>query len=223
MNEASDFKITQLTPEHLAQRHEEEKALFPGSLYGSYQDLTKGISSEFETALRAGPEEAIQCVLSAHPYLLQYAVANSGHHGIWVFPKRMIRTQKVDGTPGLIPDYLVVTCNSLGYSWHIIELKRRDTQFGSASGKSLSPAGTKAVTQCATYLTHFNQYIEAVRTNVGVPEISQPKTVIVLIGDATTEGAAQQTRRVEFCQLNPKMDIVTYDRLRRGLANDRGH
>ncbi len=138
MDEGSDLKIHALTPEYFAKFHEEQKALFPGSLYGSLSDLTTGLADEFETALRAGPEEAIQSFISAKPYLLQYAIPTSGHHGVWVFPKSMIRTKKVDGTPGLIPDYLLVAANSLGYTWHIIELKRWDTQFANKKGDSLS-------------------------------------------------------------------------------------
>jgi hypothetical protein len=49
------------------------------------------------------------------PYLLQYAVDRSGHHGIWVYPKQMIKPKRADGTSGFIPDYLIATRSSLGY------------------------------------------------------------------------------------------------------------
>lgn len=220
VNDFSDLKITKWTPEYMAKYREQQRALFPGALYGSQLDLKKSLLGEFETALRAGPEEAIQSFLSTNPYLLQYVMQNTGHHGIWVFPKRMIRTPKLNGTPGLIPDYLVVASNSLGYSWHIFELKRWDTQFANDSGDSLSAAGEKAVIQCATYLTYFNEYVETVRSNIGVPEITPPKNVVLLIGDSTTETDAQRIRRDEFCKLAPKIEIASYDRLRRGLIND---
>ena len=220
MNEVGGFKINRLTPEYLARRDGEEQALFPGSLYANRRSLHRGLNEEFETALHAKSEEAIQRVLTANPYLLQYAIHQSGHHGIWVFPKRMIRMQKVDGTPGLIPDYLVVACNSLGYSWHIIELKRYERQFANAKGNSLSTDGARAVVQCATYHAHFNQYIETVRNNIGVDKVIPPKDVIILIGDALTETPEQKTRRDEFCQLAQKVVIASYDRIRRSLAND---
>ncbi len=92
----------------------QQRAKFPGSQYGDQRLLRAGLDEEFETAI-AGSEEAIQKILTANPYLLQYVIPNSGHHGTWVFPKKTIRTQKVDGTPGLIPDYLIVPKSSLGY------------------------------------------------------------------------------------------------------------
>lgn len=214
------MEITKFTSSDMAVFYEKERRLFRGSFYGAPGLLKKGLRPEFEAALRAGPEEAIQHLLSANPYLLQYAIPQSGHHGVWVFPKRLIRTKKVDSTPGLIPDYLVVARSSLRFSWHIIELKRYDTQFANANGTSLSKAGIHAVVQCATYHAHFQQYIETVRSNVGVDEIIQPEGVIVLIGDSTTETPAQRRIRDEFSQLAPKVSIASYDRVRRGLAND---
>jgi hypothetical protein len=209
-----------MTPDHLAKWREEQKALFPGSLYGSLHYLHKELVEAFEGALRAGREEAIQIFLTGNPYLLQYAISNSGHHGVWVFPKSMIRSKRVDGTPGLIPDFLLVASNSLGYSWHIIELKRWDTQFANGNGDSLSESGQKAVVQCASYLSHFDDYIETVRNCLGVPEIKRPKKVIILIGDALNESEKQKTRRDEHQTLAPNLEIVSYDRIRRGLAND---
>lgn len=208
------------TDEDVERYFAEQENLFRGAHYGSGRGLRAALVGEFEAALAEGPEEAIQRILTANPYLLQYAMPNTGHHGVWVFPKRMIRTQQADKTPGLIPDYLVAASNSLGFTWHIIEIKRHDTQFASPNGKSLSAAGLKAVVQTATYLTHFLQYIETVRNNVGVEEIIQPANVIVLIGDSATETEEQTARRAEFEQLAPRMKIVTYDRIRKGLRSD---
>lgn len=198
----------------------DQAALFTEAHYGTINNIKAPLNIELQKALDDGPEESIQRVLTANPYLLQYAMPNTGHHGVWVFPKRMIRTQQVDRTPGLIPDYLVAASNSLGYTWHIIEIKRRDTQFASSNGRSLSSAGLKAVVQSATYLTHFHQYIETVRNNVGVSEIIQPENVIVLIGDSSTETPEQAARRAEFEQIAPKVKTVTYDRIVRGLRSD---
>jgi hypothetical protein len=198
----------------------EQAALFTGAHYGSIRNVEAALVVELQNALDDGPEESIQRVLTANPYLFQYAMPNTGHHGVWVFPKRMIRTQQADKTPGLIPDYLVAASSSLGFTWHIVEIKRRDTQFASPNGKSLSAAGLKAVVQSATYLSHFHQYIETVRNNVGIAEIIQPENVIVLIGDSSTETQEQVARRAEFEQLAPRVKIVTYDRIIRGLRSD---
>jgi len=197
----------------------EQRAKFPGSEYGDARFLRAGLDEELEVAL-AGSEETIQRFLTANPYLLQYVIQNSGHHGTWIFPKKTIRTKKVDGTPGLIPDYLVATKSSLGYYWHIVELKLASVQFAKASGKSYSRDGTEGIAQCATYLSHFTNYIETVRSNIGVAEVITPKNVILLIGDGTTETDAQRVCRSEYCDLAPRMIVASYDRIRRGLERD---
>jgi hypothetical protein len=107
---------------------------FPGAHFGCIWDINPPLLNALRAALVNGSEESIQKVLTANPYLIQYAVDRSGHHGIWVFPKPMIRPKGVDGTPGLVPDYLVVTRSSLGYLWHVVEIKRFNVQFGRSDG-----------------------------------------------------------------------------------------
>ena len=197
----------------------ERRAKFPGSEYGDLRFLRAGLDDEFETAL-TGSEETIQKFLTANPYLLQYVIPNSGHHGTWVFPKNLIRTKRVDGTPGLIPDYLVATQSSLGFSWHIVELKLATVQFSKVGGKSFTRDTADGIAQSATYLSHFANYIETVRANIGIAELIVPKNIILLIGDAANEDDLQRICRSEFCDLAPRMIVASYDRIRRGLAND---
>jgi len=82
---------------------------FPGAKFGEFGDLSSEILEELQTALDAKSEEAIQRVLTNNPYLIQYALRRSGHHGIWVFPKIMIRPAAATGAKGMIPDYLVAS------------------------------------------------------------------------------------------------------------------
>ena len=213
------FKITSLADMDHEADIAEQRAKFPGSQYGDARLLRVGLGDEFETALK-GSEETIQRFLTANPYLLQYVIPNSGHHGTWAFPKKMIRTKRTDGTPGLIPDYLVATRSSLGYYWHIVELKLASVQLAKPGGKSYSSDATGGIAQCSTYLSHFTDYIETVRSNIGVAELITPTSAILLIGDATTETDAQRICRSEFCGLAPRMIVASYDRIRRGLAND---
>ena len=105
-----------------------------GAKVGTHWDLIYQVLLDFKAALAAKSEEAIQLVLTANPYLIQYALPQSGHHGIWVFPKPMIRPTAADGAKGMIPDYLVASRSSLGYYWHIVELKRTDVQFSNRTG-----------------------------------------------------------------------------------------
>ncbi len=170
-----------------------------------------------------GSEEAIQRIITENPYLLQYVTPNTGHHGIWVFPKRMIRTQKTDGTPGLIPDFLVAAKNSMGYTWHIVELKRASVQFAKPSGTSYTRDGADGIAQCAKYRAHFTDYIETVRNNIGIPDAVMPESVTLLIGDGASETDTQRNCRAEFDRLGPAMFVVSYDRIRRGLASDIKH
>lgn len=213
------FKITSMADFDHDADIAAQRAKFPGSHYGDARLLRAGLDDEFEACL-LGSEETIQKFLSANPYLLQYVIPNSGHHGTWVFPKQMIRSKKANGTPGLIPDYLVATRSSLGYYWHIVELKLASVQFARLNGKSFTGDATGAIAQCATYVSHFANYIETVRSNIGVGEVITPKNAILLIGDATVENDAQRICRGEFCDLAPRLIVASYDRIRRGLAND---
>lgn len=54
----------------------------------------------------------------------------------------MIRPRGVDETSGLVPDHLIVTRSSLGYFWHVVELKHFDVQFADRTGNG-SSAETK--------------------------------------------------------------------------------
>lgn len=195
---------------------------FPGSHFGCIWDVRPAIMSALRGALADGSEEPIQRVLTANPYLIQYAVDHSGHHGIWVFPKPMIKPPGADGSPGLIPDYLVVTRSSLGYFWHVVELKRFDVQFARRNGRGLGQDGNKAVVQCNIYLSHFQDYIDAVRSNVRIDELIQPKGAIVLIGNSVTENEEQCECRANFVRATPSIQVVTYHRIIRSLESDLG-
>jgi hypothetical protein len=200
--------------------HAELKARFPEALYGSRRDLSTKLTDDFDAVMAAGSEEAMQKLIVAHPYLLQYAFRTTGHHGTWAYPKRWIRTHQASGQSGLIPDFVAAMRNSLGYSWQIIELKRPDVQFANKRGDGLSTEAHKALAQCGEYVSHFADYIENVRMNVGDERISQPDGVTIVIGDSRIESDAQRRVRANFQALSPKISIATYDRLRRGLLND---
>jgi hypothetical protein len=193
---------------------------FPGSHFGSYLDIKPAVLDALRTALADGSEESIQKVFTANPYLIQYAIDYSGHHGIWVFPKLMIKTAGTDGTPGLIPDYLVATRSSLGYFWYVVELKRFDVQFARRDGRAFSQDGNKAVAQCNVYLSHFQNYIDAVRNNVRIGELIQPKGAILLIGNSETENEAQCQFRANFVRSTPNISVVTYQRIVGSLESD---
>jgi hypothetical protein len=171
-------------------------------------------------ALELGPEEAIQEVLAENPYLIQYAVEGSGHHGIWVFPKQMIKQRGADSTAGLVPDFLIVTCSSLGYFWHIVELKRFDVQFSNQNGTGLSPEGNRAVVQCNSYLTHLQDYIDSVRSNIRVEELIQPQGAVLLIGDSEKENKAQRQCRANFVRNSHRINVVSYRRIISHLESD---
>jgi hypothetical protein len=134
-------KFVKATKAYLEARRKEWAAEFPGAHFGGIFDINPAVLKAFRTALAERSEEAIQRILTANPYLIQYAMDNSGHHGIWSFPKQMIKPKGADQTPGLVPDYLVVTRSSLGYLWHIVELKRFDVQFARHDSRGLAEMG----------------------------------------------------------------------------------
>lgn len=207
-------------PENQARFHRELAQHFPDALYGSRRDFSAKLAEEFDATMSLGSEEAMQKLIEAHPYLLQYAFKTTGHHGTWAYSKRWIRTNQVNGLPGLIPDFIAAMRNSLGYSWQIIELKRPDVQFSNKRGDGLSTEAHRALAQCGEYMSHFANYIENARANVGNERIRQPDGVTIIIGNSRLESEAQRRVRAGFQELSPKISIATYDRLRRGLLND---
>jgi hypothetical protein len=213
-------KIEQLGPEYWQRRKRELAAQFPGALLGWPPDDRQAALEAFYLALEAGSEEAIQQAFVKDIFLMQYAVEHSGHHGIWGFSKQMIKPRGANGSRGLIPDFLIATKSSLGYFWHVVELKRFDMQFANQNGDALSPEGNKAVAQCNAYLSHFQGYIETIRSNVCAPEIVQPVGAILLMGDAQSETDAQQKVRSDFVRNNPRIEVVSYRRILGGLTSE---
>lgn len=215
-----EFTPRPVTSEDLGRHKQELIQQFPSAQFGWFPDVKPPLLESLLSALRAGGEEAIQKVLTANPYLIQYAVKGSGHHGIWVFPKAMIRPRGADGTHGLVPDYLIVTRSSLGYYWHVVELKRFDVQFSNRAGDGYSVEGNRAIAQCNAYLTHFQNYIDAVRSNINVAELIQLEGAILIIGDSEKESEAQRRCRSNFVRNNPKIDVVSYRRIISRLSAD---
>jgi hypothetical protein len=211
------FKPTQ---EDLRARRSEWAEGFPGAHFGCIWDISPAVMRALRTALVNGSEESIQKALTANPYLIQYAVDHSGHHGIWVFPKPMIKPPGADGTHGLIPDYLVATRSSLGYFWYVVEFKRFNVQFARRDGRGLSRDGNKAIAQCNVYLSHFQDYIDSVRSNIRLDELIQPQGVILLIGNSLTENENQRRYRANFVRCTPNIDVVSYQRIVSSLESD---
>jgi hypothetical protein len=211
------LKISKIDLEASKRKWAEE---FPGSHFGGPLDIKPAVRSALQAALADGSEESIQKVLTANPYLIQYAIDHSGHHGIWAFPKPMIKTPGADGTPGLIPDYLVATRSSLGYFWYVVELKRFSVQFARRDGLGFSQDGNKAIAQCNVYLSHFQDYIDAVRSNIRIDDLIQPKGAIFLIGNSEIENAAQRQFRANFVRTNPNISVVSYHRIISSLESD---
>ncbi|MCP3390276.1 DUF4263 domain-containing protein [Bradyrhizobium sp. CCGB12] len=191
---------------------------FPGARFGTIRDIGKETYEGLLSALNQGGEENIQRFLTQNPYVIQYAIPDSGHHGVWVFPKQAIKPSALNGTAGLIPDYLVATRSSLGFFWHVVELKRFDRQFANPPGDNFSSDGGRGVVQCQRYLSHFSNYIDAVRANIQAPELVQPKGAVLIIGDSKTENPRQNEMRANF--ENSRISVVSYRRLIEGLAND---
>jgi hypothetical protein len=207
------MKLIDMDDAYWAERRREADREFPGASYGISPDMTAAVVDLFEEALHAGSEEAIQACLTDHPYLVQYAIRNSGHHGTWVYPKQMIRPKAATGEAGLIPDFLAVTRSSLGDHWWIVELKRFDTQFADARGRGMSPDGHKAVSQTAGYLQHFRDYVDAIRSHTRIPSLTQPEGALILIGDSLAETDAQKQIRSNFVRTSNHIDVASYRRM----------
>jgi len=99
-------------------------------------------------------------------------------------------------------------------------LKRFDVQFANKTGKAYSGDGQAAIAQCNAYLAHFQDYIDAMRSNVRVPALIQPEGSVLLIGNSETESEAQRECRSNFVRNNPRIDVVSYQRILGGLKSD---
>ena len=203
--------------EHTKAVKEEMRARFPGALPGKRSAISQHTLDTFERALEGGAEEPIQRVLSANPYLIQYVLPQSGHHGVWVFPKAMIKPPAGPDSKGMIPDFLVASRSSLGFYWHVVELKRSDIVFSNKRGNGYSRDGNHAIAQCLKYIDWCSNYIETVRANVNIDELAQPSQAIILIGRASNETPTQQICRRHFDRGNGSIDVVSYDRILEGL------
>jgi hypothetical protein len=208
------------TEDDRLREREARKLLFVGANYGSVLDVDRAALEAFEAALEDGGEEVMQRCLESNPYIVQYALRHSGHHGTWVFPKQMIRTTGADKSSGMIPDFLVAARSSLGFRWFIVELKRPGEQFANSKGSSFSSEGGKAVAQCQAYLNHFQNYIDTVRANVRVEELIQPQGAVLIMGRSSMETDAQRRFGANFVEATPKIDVLSYDRLLECLRAD---
>jgi hypothetical protein len=209
-----------MTADDREREREERRTRFVGATYGSVLDVSSAVLAEFEAALADGGEEVIQRCLTQHPYIIQYALRHSGHHGTWAFPKQVIRTTAADRSKGMIPDYLVAAASSLGYRWFIVELKRPSIQFANSRGDAFSSEANKAVAQCQSYLAHFQNYIDSVRANVRIGDLIQPQGAVLIMGRSSSETEAHRQFRANFVETTPKIDVVSYDRLLEGLRAD---
>jgi hypothetical protein len=67
-------KFVTPTKAYLEARRKERAAEFPGAHFGGSWDISPAVRNAFRVALTDGSEEAIQKILTANPYLIQYAV-----------------------------------------------------------------------------------------------------------------------------------------------------
>jgi hypothetical protein len=220
MSDTGRFQVVSLADIDWEAERAKAEAEFLGARYGEPRDANEKALTDIRDALQTGREEDIQVALSTHPYAFRYAIAGSGHHGTWAFPKQMIKPRSADGSKGIIPDFLVATLSSLGYFWHVVEIKRFDARFSNKSGTGLSQEASLAITQCNRYLAHFRDYIDAVRSSIRVNELVQPSGAVLIIGDSATESDAQRQVRSEFVRSRNNIDVVSYRRILRGLESD---
>jgi hypothetical protein len=133
----------------------------------------------------------------------------------------MIQARRPNGERGLIPDFLAVASNSDGYTWWVIELKRADEHFVNSRGDALTTMGNKALLQCAAYLDQLDNYVDMVRSLMGVPQLGSPKGAVLLIGDSRNENEDQKTSRRRFNNaLGHRMHVMSYSRILDGLQSD---
>ncbi|WP_265563799.1 Shedu anti-phage system protein SduA domain-containing protein [Sphingomicrobium arenosum] len=203
---------------HARKYRDECKKLIPIANFGDAGDISSQMLDSFETAVESDREQLIHEAFEAHPYALQYAIDQSGHHGTWLISKQMIRTSIKGQSSGLIPDFLAFTRSSLGLFAWVVELKRPSMNFCKINGTP-SANGSNALTQLNNYSDHIANFIETVRSNSGLENLRAPIGKLLLMGRSSSETVAQTHGRRLFNKPF-EQQIVSYDRIIHGISFD---
>ncbi|MEW6143003.1 MAG: Shedu anti-phage system protein SduA domain-containing protein [Chloroflexota bacterium] len=183
----------------------------------------------FKNLIEAKPKEAlIQAFLERHPVLLLHAMLDG------FYPAASTRSalySKVALGAEYEVDFAFCNANSMGLWWTFVEIERADVLLFTKAGDPTEKLthSIRQVLDWQSWMTDHSQYasIELAKlaedslTALGFfssdyerdGSLRRPCNYFIVIGRRATMSSADNRRRIEICTQNPRLQIVTYDRL----------
>jgi len=185
-------------------------------IFNQYETARK----RFETILnKPNKEYIIQKYLEKHPILL----LNAGIKGFFPFASRRCALfSKIQLGECFETDFAFVHTDSCGASWFFIELERTDVNLFNKSGDMSSHLShaLRQITDWQSWIKDNKSYAQSrlgeLQKSVGIHKDTEffvdPKFIII-IGRRSMLNKDTNRRRIEIQNHNPRLEIVTYDRL----------
>ncbi len=175
---------------------------------------------EFRALIRQQPtEHKVQAFLESQPWYLLHAAMDGFYTGATstrstLFPKFKLGNEYET-------DFLFCNGSSLGLSCTFIELERPDVSLFTRRGdptKHLAHAIRQIVNWNAWLIDNhefaLKEIARAVSPNWSWPPIlRKPFRYLIIIGRRQSLNEKSNRLRVEICNMNPGLEIITYDRL----------
>ncbi|MFQ5715299.1 MAG: Shedu anti-phage system protein SduA domain-containing protein [Candidatus Scalinduaceae bacterium] len=192
-----------------------------------YNKNKKGFFTYYERSIKkfdkiikeSNGERIIQKYLEKNPILL----LNAGLKGFFPFASRRCALfSKVELGECFEPDLSFVHADSTGACWTFIELKTANVKLFNKNGdmsRYLNRAH-KQIIQWQSWIKDNKAYAQArlgelqksARIYKDAEFCMEPRFVII-IGRRSTLNKDNNRLRIEMCNSNPRLEIVTYDRL----------
>lgn len=194
-----------------------------------YIELYSSKLKDFRELLGKEPNEhSLQKFLQENPWYLIHASMDGFYSGATstrtaLFPKFKLGNE-------FETDFLFISGNSGGLSCTLIELERSDVKLFTKQGDP-----TKQLTHAIRQIVDWNAWLNdnqdfALREIARATEdkwnwppiLRKPFRFIIIIGRRAFLDKQANRRRAELCNLNPGLEIITYDRLCDDYYFDKG-
>ena len=144
---------------------------------------------------------------------------STGHHMSWVFSKPEIKGS-INGSGGLIPDYLLAGANSDGVRWFALELKGANAKaFHKSAGRvHLSSEANKGICQLLSYIDSLARDQAYHRENK-LAGMRQPTGILMIGTEDETSDLAIRDFKQAWNRENPRLQIRSYHALLRQLES----
>lgn len=158
-------------------------------LDGEAEDVLRKL---YKLVKSGASEREIDKLLRSNPVVFGLASRffHAGHHGCWVFPQVKIKSASLNGSPGLVPDYLIAAKSSDGLTWWVVELKGPGEKLYKEVGGRIveTPALQQGLAQLQEYISWCDANASSLRELLGLKDFIRPRGVLII-------GRAKEMRR----------------------------